>query len=373
VKIVVSSADTNDPFSFVWCGVAPQPGAFQKQPEVILTGSQGVSGSTTTYTGTIYGGANNALAGQSFIVAGFSSSGNNGTFVCQSSTATTLVLNNTSGALEVNPATATGAETLSSASTATGGETVYTGAIVGGNNNGLAGRSFTVTGFANAANNGTFTAVASGSTSLLLNNPSGVAETRTAAASGPYLTVSLPAYEAGLPRVIVSGVAKQQPVSGNAPDATTAVFDNAIQAIATAFAQDGLQVGVAQVRTYVNIGNCPDGYCDYDWSDGKHPNQYGHLHVRDAVDAAITNLQYASRANAPVAVSCPQYITSSGASDVYSCPVLTAASKCSLTADNGLAASMISNVYISSKMAGSMVINHGTTANATFDVVCTQN
>jgi hypothetical protein len=50
-----------------------------------------VAGSTTTYTGTITGGAGNALAGQNFLIAGFTNSVNNVLIQVTSSTATTLV------------------------------------------------------------------------------------------------------------------------------------------------------------------------------------------------------------------------------------------------------------------------------------------
>ena len=62
----------------------------------------------TTYTGTITGGANNALAGTIQTIAGFVNSGNNLTnAVVFSSTATTLVMQNASSTAESNAATAT--------------------------------------------------------------------------------------------------------------------------------------------------------------------------------------------------------------------------------------------------------------------------
>jgi hypothetical protein len=67
-----------------------------------------------------------------------------------------------------------------------GSTTVYTGTITGGANNGLVNTSnilFTVTGFTNSGNNGTFTIAASTATTLTLNNPSGVAETNAGSAA----------------------------------------------------------------------------------------------------------------------------------------------------------------------------------------------
>jgi hypothetical protein len=76
-------------------------------PQLALTSVLGFSLGTTTYNGTITGGASNALAGQSFTVTGFSNSVNNGTFICTGSTATTLTLNNGAGVAETNPGVAT--------------------------------------------------------------------------------------------------------------------------------------------------------------------------------------------------------------------------------------------------------------------------
>ncbi len=62
---------------------------------------------TAVYTGTISGGDNNAYAGLTFVVAGFSTSANNGTFICSASTATTLTLLNASASAESHVANAT--------------------------------------------------------------------------------------------------------------------------------------------------------------------------------------------------------------------------------------------------------------------------
>jgi hypothetical protein len=64
--------------------------------------------------------------------------------------------------------------------------TVYTGTITGGAGNAYAGYYFTITGFANPTNNGTFLAVASTATTLTLVNALGVNETNAGNASGSY-------------------------------------------------------------------------------------------------------------------------------------------------------------------------------------------
>lgn len=82
---------------------------------IIDTGSSGsfalssvnnAVGTSTTYNGTITGGASNAYAGLIFNVTGFVNGPNNGAFVCTASTATTLVLTNSNGVAETTAATA---------------------------------------------------------------------------------------------------------------------------------------------------------------------------------------------------------------------------------------------------------------------------
>ncbi len=70
------------------------------------TVSNGAAGNVV-YTGTITGGTSNGFAGDSFIIAGFTNAGNNGTFTCTASTATTLTCPNTGGVAETNVGTAT--------------------------------------------------------------------------------------------------------------------------------------------------------------------------------------------------------------------------------------------------------------------------
>lgn len=59
------------------------------------------------YTGTITGGANNAFVGQTFTITGFTTTANNGTFVCTASTATVLTLANPNSAAETHAGSAT--------------------------------------------------------------------------------------------------------------------------------------------------------------------------------------------------------------------------------------------------------------------------
>ena len=78
--------------------------------------------------------------------------------------------------------TALGTFTLTAVANASGGNTVYTGTFTSprGASNGFEGFRFIITGFTHAANNGTFTCTASSTTSITLNNASGVAETHAA-------------------------------------------------------------------------------------------------------------------------------------------------------------------------------------------------
>jgi len=61
---------------------------------------------SAVYTGTITGGASNGLANQAFTIAGFVNKQNNGSFVCLSSTATTITLANAFAVAETHAATA---------------------------------------------------------------------------------------------------------------------------------------------------------------------------------------------------------------------------------------------------------------------------
>jgi hypothetical protein len=54
----------------------------------------------TTYAGNIVGGDFNAFVGIPFVITGFVNGGNNGTFMCTASTATSLIVKNTGGVVE---------------------------------------------------------------------------------------------------------------------------------------------------------------------------------------------------------------------------------------------------------------------------------
>lgn len=71
-----------------------------------LTAAANASGGNTVYTGTITGGASNNYAGYTFLVAGFDTFANNGTYFCVASSATTLTLANVNGVADTHAATA---------------------------------------------------------------------------------------------------------------------------------------------------------------------------------------------------------------------------------------------------------------------------
>lgn len=126
------------------------------------------------YTGTITGGASNAYIGREFVIAGFDLTANNGQFQCIASTATTLTLSNAAAVADTHAATAQDQTAVA----------VYTGTFTGTSSGSLVGQTFTVTGFDNAVNNGTFEATANnGSTTLTLNNPNAAADTHAATAT----------------------------------------------------------------------------------------------------------------------------------------------------------------------------------------------
>lgn len=81
---------------------------------------------------------------------------------------------------------------LISVTAASGGTTVYNGIITGGASNAFAGKTFVVSDWTNAVNNGTFVCSASTATTLTLQNASGVAETGAGAATteGQFVTAN---------------------------------------------------------------------------------------------------------------------------------------------------------------------------------------
>jgi hypothetical protein len=90
---------------------------------------------------------------------------------------------NTVSSVTIN-SESTAAITLTAAANASGGTTVYTGTITGGGSNALAGQVYNVAGFDNTLNNGLFTATASSTTTLTLNNSAGVSDTHAGTATG---------------------------------------------------------------------------------------------------------------------------------------------------------------------------------------------
>lgn len=75
-----------------------------------LTAVATSSGLTAVYTGTITGGGSNAFKGFTFVITGFTTSANNGTFECTASGTTTLTLTNAAAASETHAGTATSSD-----------------------------------------------------------------------------------------------------------------------------------------------------------------------------------------------------------------------------------------------------------------------
>jgi hypothetical protein len=77
----------------------------------------------------------------------------------------------------IPPETTTKVFVLTAAGAASGGSTVYTGTLANCGSNACIGALYTVAGFTNAGNNGSFVATASSTTTITLTNGGGVAET----------------------------------------------------------------------------------------------------------------------------------------------------------------------------------------------------
>jgi len=121
-------------------------------------------------TGAFPGGASNGFSNWAFTIAGANNHGNNGTYICVASTATTMTFVNPNGVSETLPPSAT---MTSAAST-----TTYVGKFPFGSVNGLNGQTnITVSGFKNAGNNSTtLLGIASSPTVAATTNASGVNE-----------------------------------------------------------------------------------------------------------------------------------------------------------------------------------------------------
>jgi len=158
-----------------------------------------VAAGTGVYTGIFANGGGNAYAGQNIIFKGFAQAANNGTFACTASTATTLTVTNAGSVVDTTGVAVLVSLPLTAAATAVGNTTVYTMVDVNargeGASGGFIGISFVVTGFVNAANNGTFTCVASNNTTLTLSNSQGVAETHAGFATGGSINDSFYTFE----------------------------------------------------------------------------------------------------------------------------------------------------------------------------------
>lgn len=171
-NVLVSSSVVGTPW---------QPNHLYTTAILALTSVANNAGGSTVYTGKIVNGAGNFYAGYTFTIQGFLNSVNNGVFACTASSATTLTLSNNAGVLETDPGTATPTFSVTSV-TAGVMSAVYTGSIFGGVSIGYAGYAFTIQGFSNPGNNGTFFCTASNNTSITLLNISAVNETINATA-----------------------------------------------------------------------------------------------------------------------------------------------------------------------------------------------
>ena len=132
-----------------------------------------VVGATGVYHGTITGGAANAFAGKTVIIAGFATGGNNGTFVVTASDATTITVAPTTQADETHAGTA-GIVGVTAVT--------YNGTITGGGTSAFAGKNAIIAGFTGSTNNGTFTLTDSSATTLVTTLTAQVNETHAGTA-----------------------------------------------------------------------------------------------------------------------------------------------------------------------------------------------
>jgi len=173
-------------------------------PTVVNNPSPSPAALYTDTLGFCSGGGDNAYAGLTFIVSGFQNAANNGTFLCFSSTANSLTLLNATPVAETvpvlgyissltqafpTPLPAGSTGTLSSPVAPFAPTTTYTFATSqpSAAKNALIGQQFTVSGFNQSVNNGTFYCVDSTHLQLILSNPNGTTAT---APSGTYSLVS---------------------------------------------------------------------------------------------------------------------------------------------------------------------------------------
>jgi hypothetical protein len=210
----------------------------------ILSSIANASGGSTVYTGTISGGggpvttgASNAFANTQFTISGCVNAVNNGTFTCTASTATSITLSNASGVAETVTTACASAGTafvLTAVATSSGGSTTYTGTITSGGTTAYTGQTFTITGFTNTQNNGSFVCTASSSTTLTLSNAIATAETHAGLASAPpcVATVTTNTSQPGLPATNTNVTIYHGTITGGAANAyagqmfTIAGFNN---------------------------------------------------------------------------------------------------------------------------------------------------
>lgn len=170
----VSGAEVNQGTAYTLASVAASSGP----GTITVTAVAASSGGTAVYTVTS-GGTANQWVGFTFNVTGFTNAQNNGVFQATASSSTSLTLKNTSAIAETHAATAASEE----------GTAVYTGTFTGETTGSLVGKSFTVAGFTNAVNNGTFIATAnSGTTTLTLDNADAIVESHAAVATAQETT-----------------------------------------------------------------------------------------------------------------------------------------------------------------------------------------
>lgn len=151
----------------------------QTSLSLVPTSVDAHSGSSTTYHFSSMGGGSNAYAGWYFTVAGCDNALNNGNFFCQSSTATTIVLQNVNGLAETPGGSPT---CVSNANTCTA---LWSTGMSGTIDSDFIGQSMAIAGFVNSGNNGNFTVVdcagvGSVGTMFTFTNASGVTESHSA-------------------------------------------------------------------------------------------------------------------------------------------------------------------------------------------------
>jgi hypothetical protein len=159
-------------------------GAQQFVASLTLSQVAASSAGTAVYTGTITGGAANALAGQYFTVAGFTQANNNGAWIATASTLTTLTLANPNATAATHAGTAIGGYTVYSSTSAASALSV--------------GDSVIISGFTTGANNGTFFVLAKSASGITVNNNGAVAETNPAG--------SLSDIQNGTPVLVIANV-----------------------------------------------------------------------------------------------------------------------------------------------------------------------